>query len=103
MAGPAMIEGGGLGSYSPKEIGPSEVNEKNGVIDLVAKDESEATDFAKKILSYFQGDLVDWKVEDQAQLKDIMPKNRKWSYPIRKIINSNEYLLQGLIAQFANL
>ena len=87
MAGPAMIEGGGLGSYSPKEIGPSEVNEKNGVIDLVAKDESEATDFAKKILSYFQGDLVDWKVEDQAQLKDIMPKNRKWSYPIRNIIN----------------
>ncbi len=87
MAGPAMIEGGGLGSYSPKEIGPSEVNEKNGVIDLVAKDEAEATDFAKKILSYFQGDLVDWKVEDQAKLKDIMPKNRKWSYPIRNIIN----------------
>ena len=87
MAGPAMIEGGGLGSYSPREIGPSEVNEKNGVIDLVAKDESEATDFAKKILSYFQGDLVDWKVEDQTQLKDIMPKNRKWSYPIRNIIN----------------
>ncbi len=87
MAGPAMIEGGGLGSYSPKEIGPSEVNEKNGVIDLVAKDEAEATDFAKKILSYFQGDLVDWKVEDQVQLKDIMPKNRKWSYPIRNIIN----------------
>ena len=87
MAGPAMIEGGGLGSYSPKEIGPSEVNEKNGVIDLVAKDEAEATDLAKKILSYFQGDLVDWKIEDQAQLKDIMPKNRKWSYPIRNIIN----------------
>ena len=87
MAGPAMIEGGGLGSYSPREIGPSEVNEKNGVIDLVAKDEAEATDFAKKILSYFQGDLVDWKVEDQVQLKDIMPKNRKWSYPIRNIIN----------------
>ena len=87
MAGPAMIEGGGLGSYSPKEIGPSEVNEKNGVIDLVAKDEAEATDFAKKILSYFQGDLVDWKVEDQIQLKDVMPKNRKWSYPIRNIIN----------------
>jgi acetyl-CoA carboxylase carboxyltransferase component len=87
MAGPAMIEGGGLGSYSPREIGPSEVNEKNGVIDLVAKDEAEATDFAKKILSYFQGDLVDWEVEDQVQLKDIMPKNRKWSYPIRNIIN----------------
>jgi len=87
MAGPAMIEGGGLGSYSPKEIGPSEVNKKNGVIDLVAKDEAEATDFAKKILSYFQGDLVDWEVEDQTQLKDIMPKNRKWSYPVRNIIN----------------
>ena len=76
MAGPAMIEGGGLGSYSPKEIGPSEVNEKNGVIDLVAKDEAEATDFAKKILSYFQGDLVDWKVEAVSYTHLTLPTKR---------------------------
>ncbi|MFT4998697.1 MAG: acetyl-CoA carboxylase carboxyltransferase component, partial [Flavobacteriales bacterium] len=43
MAGPAMIEGGGLGSFKPTEIGPIDVQSKNGVVDIVAKDEADAT------------------------------------------------------------
>ncbi|MCP4667698.1 MAG: biotin carboxylase, partial [Deltaproteobacteria bacterium] len=35
MAGPAMIEGGGLGDFKPTEIGPIDVQEKNGVVDIV--------------------------------------------------------------------
>ena len=53
MGGPAMIEGGGLGKFHPKEIGPSEVQYKNGVIDILVKDEAEAVAIAKKYLSYF--------------------------------------------------
>ena len=87
MAGPAMIEGGGLGKFSPKEIGPSNIQEKNGVIDFIAEDEKEATKIAKKILSYFQGNESEWKVLDQSQLINIMPKDRRWSYPVRDIIN----------------
>ena len=34
MAGPAMIEGGGLGKVNPKDIGPAEEQEKLGVIRL---------------------------------------------------------------------
>ena len=49
MAGPAMIEGGGLGKFSPKDIGPSNIQEKNGVIDVIAEDEEEATKMAKKM------------------------------------------------------
>ncbi|GIS41019.1 MAG: hypothetical protein Ct9H90mP13_08650 [Pseudomonadota bacterium] len=52
---PAMIEGGGLGKYDPTDIGPSKMHEMNGAIDYLAKDEKEATDIAKKLLSYFQG------------------------------------------------
>ena len=33
MAGPAMIEGGGLGVFRPTEIGPIDVQTKNGVVD----------------------------------------------------------------------
>ncbi len=33
----------------------------------------------------------------------IMPKELPIKKPIKKIITNNEYLLQGLIAQFANL
>jgi acetyl-CoA carboxylase carboxyltransferase component len=55
MAGPAMIEGGGLGSFSPTDIGPIKIQAENGVVDLVADDESHATELAKQCLSYFPG------------------------------------------------
>jgi acetyl-CoA carboxylase carboxyltransferase component len=86
MAGPAMIEGGGLGSFAPSEIGPVEVNRNNGVIDIVAADEIEATVLAKQVLGYFQGPLGNWRAEDQAQLQSIMPDDRRYTYDIRKLI-----------------
>ena len=55
MGGPAMIEGGGLGIFRPEEIGPVEVQEPNGVIDILAEDEADAVRIAKQYLSYFQG------------------------------------------------
>ena len=55
MGGPAMIEGGGLGMFGPEEIGPSDVQSANGVIDILVEDEAEATAVAKKYLAYFQG------------------------------------------------
>ena len=54
MGGPAMIEGGGLGVYEPKEIGPTSVQSANGVIDILVEDEAEAVEVARKYLSYFQ-------------------------------------------------
>ncbi|WP_280277886.1 enoyl-CoA hydratase/isomerase family protein, partial [Nocardia wallacei] len=39
MGGPAMIEGGGLGLYAPEDIGPVEVQRRNGVVHVVAADE----------------------------------------------------------------
>ena len=87
MAGPAMIEGGGLGMFDPKEIGPSESQEKNGVIDYLAADEKEATAIAKKLLSYFQGPREEFSFADQSRLKDIIPEDRRWAYPVREIID----------------
>ena len=44
MAGPAMIEGGGLGRVHPDEVGPVAVQAANGVIDVVVPDEAAAVD-----------------------------------------------------------
>src|SRR4051812_22462897 len=55
MGGPAMIEGGGLGVVAPDEVGPLEMQTKNGVIDVVAADEDEATEVTKRLLGYFAG------------------------------------------------
>src|SRR3954469_6832235 len=43
MGGPAMIAGGGLGQVDPDEVGPLDVQSRNGVVDVVAADEREAT------------------------------------------------------------
>ena len=55
MAGPAMIEGGGLGVVKPTDIGPIATQTANGVVDIRVADEAEAVAVAQKYLSYFQG------------------------------------------------
>lgn len=86
MAGPAMIEGGGLGTFSPRDIGPVDVQERNGVIDIVADDEAHATALAQQLLGYFQGPMRRWSSVDQSPLRDLVPTERRLAYPVRKII-----------------
>ena len=88
MAGPAMIEGGGLGVYQPEEVGPSSVQNHNGVIDILVKDETEATEVAKKYLGYFQGSKSGWSCADQRALRFAVPQNRKQAFNIRELIKT---------------
>lgn len=88
MAGPAMIEGGGLGSFAPEEVGPSSVQGPNGVIDVLVEDEAEAVRVARQYLSYFQGDLVDWQCADQRLLRQAIPENRLRVYDVRALIET---------------
>ncbi len=88
MGGPAMIEGGGLGVYHPKDIGKAADLYMNGVIDILVEDEAEATDVAKKYLSFFQGAITDWDCEDQAALREVIPENRKFAYDVMKVIHA---------------
>ena len=86
MGGPAMVEGGGLGVFKPEEIGPADVMEKNGVIDVLVEDEAEGAVAARKYLSYFQGALKTWACADQRLLRRAVPENRLRAYDIRKLI-----------------
>ncbi|MFZ5654397.1 MAG: carboxyl transferase domain-containing protein [Pseudomonadota bacterium] len=86
MAGPAMIEGGGLGAVAPTAIGPAEVQTRTGVIDVLAEDERHATRLARQLLSYFQGPVADWRCADQRRLWELLPADRRFSYEMRRII-----------------
>ena len=55
MGGPAMIEGGGLGTVAADDVGPLSVQGPNGVVDVEVADEAEATAVAKRLIGYFQG------------------------------------------------
>ena len=87
MGGPAMIEGGGLGSFRPEEIGPASTQAANGVIDVLVDDERAAVAAAKKYLSYFQGSLVLWTCADQRALRAAIPENRLRIYDVRRVID----------------
>ncbi len=88
MGGPAMIEGGGLGVFTPEEIGPMSVQVPSGVVDIAVADEVEAVQIAKKYLSYFQGRLPDWETPDQRAMRRIVPENRLRVYNIRDVIET---------------
>ena len=86
MAGPAMVAGAGLGEVRAEDIGPTSVQKANGVIDLVATDEADATRKARQLLGYFQGPVKDWQEEDQSGLWDLMPRDRRYAYDVRAVI-----------------
>ncbi len=83
MSGPAMIEGGGLGTFAPEQIGPSSVQSRNGVIDILVDDEAAAVAAAKQYLSYFQGATTDWQCADPRALRHVVPENRLRVYDVR--------------------
>ena len=88
LGGPAMIEGGGLGIYTPEEVGPMSFQVPNGVVDILVKDDEEAVDTAKKYLSYFQGSIDHWEAHDQGTLRHIVPENRSEMYDMQDIIET---------------
>jgi acetyl-CoA carboxylase carboxyltransferase component len=88
MGGPAMIEGGGLGAYEPKAIGPVDVQAASGVIDVLVPDEAAAVRAAKQYLSYFRGAVDEWECVDQRTLRHLIPENRLRAYGVRTVVDA---------------
>jgi acetyl-CoA carboxylase carboxyltransferase component len=88
MAGPAMIEGGGLGVVKPTEIGPIATQSENGVVDIRVADEVEAVAVAKKYLSYFQGTTSQFSRHGDEALRELIPEQRTRVYDVRAVINT---------------
>ncbi len=86
MGGPAMIEGGGLGSYEPGAVGPIDVQYANGVVDLRAADEREAVLLARRYLSYFRGPSEPAPLRDATALRELVPEQRKRTYDVRAVV-----------------
>jgi acetyl/propionyl-CoA carboxylase alpha subunit/acetyl-CoA carboxylase carboxyltransferase component len=110
IGGPAMIEGGGLGIFTPEEVGPMDVQVPNGVVDIAVKDEAEAVLVTKKYLAYFQGPVEDWEAPDVRELRFVVPENRLRYYDMRKVVEGiadvdsvleiREHWADGIITAF---
>jgi acetyl-CoA carboxylase carboxyltransferase component len=88
MGGPVMIEGGGLGVFRPEDVGPMDVQTKNGVVDIAVADDQEMVAVAKQYLSYFQGTTSPWEAADQRILRNLIPENRRRVYDVRTVIKN---------------
>jgi acetyl-CoA carboxylase carboxyltransferase component len=86
MAGPAMVEGGGLGVYTPEQIGPSNVQSADGVIDVLVDDDARAVAVALQYLTYFQGRTAASVAADPMLLRDALPANRVRAYDMRGVM-----------------
>jgi len=59
------------------------VQSRNGVIDILVKDEVQAVAVAKQYLSYFQGSVDAWECADPRALRHAIPENRLRVYDVR--------------------
>ena len=87
MGGPAMVEGGGLGVFTPEQIGPSSVQHANGVIDILVDDEAQAVAAAKHYLGFFTGASTTWQAPDALALRAVVPENRLRAYDTRAALH----------------
>jgi methylmalonyl-CoA carboxyltransferase 12S subunit len=88
MGGPAMIEGAGLGKVAAEDIGPLAMQSANGVVDVTAADELQATAAAKRLIAYFQGATPPGEAPDQDRLRDLVPERERRAYAIHPIIET---------------
>ncbi|CAN5462938.1 hypothetical protein BH23ACT9_BH23ACT9_29240 [soil metagenome] len=88
MAGPAMIEGGGLGTVDPDDIGPMAAQTANGVVDVLVEDEVQAADVARRYLAYTQGPIAAPPPHDQTALREAVPENRKRVYDVVALLRT---------------
>ncbi len=85
MGGPAMIAGGGLGDVAAADVGPIEVMEANGVVDVTTDDAVATT---RELIGYFLGRSATWTAPDQTPLRDAVPEGERTAYELLPIVET---------------
>ena len=89
MGGPAMIEGGGLGKVDPDEVGPIEMQARNGVVDVVVADEARGDRGRPSGCSPTSRARPPPGAEpDQARLRELVPERQRRAYAVAPIVET---------------
>lgn len=88
MGGPAMIEGGGLGTFAPEEIGPASVHATNGALDIVVEDEAAGTALARRLVGMLTGHSAETAEPAGGDLRQLMPRDRRTVFDVRAAISA---------------
>ncbi len=94
-AGPAVVAQTMKEVVTKEELGSAEIHGRNGMVDNVAEDETDALRMAQKFLSYLPGhcgeappyfDVGDQENRREEKLLTIIPRLRRRAYKMRKLI-----------------
>ena len=89
MGGPPLVEAALGIKMTPDELGPAELHESVGGVDLMVGTEAEAIEAAGRYLRYFLGDLDQYEESPQAaRIRSIVPSNRRRAYDMRKVLRA---------------
>ncbi len=96
IGGPALVERALGEKRSKQELGGAKIHSRSGVVDNVARDESDAIAQMRRFLSYLptnvlslppvREDLADDPERRDEVLLEIVPRDRRKVYPMRKIV-----------------
>lgn len=92
MAGPAMVAGGGLGEFTPDQLGPVEGHATTGAVDVVVEDEAEATATARRLVALLTGtttaDGIDADREESVgeRLRHVVPLDRRRAHDADELL-----------------
>ena len=86
LAGPPLVEAAMGVRLTPEEIGPASAHVASGVIDLLAEDDADAIDLAKRYLAYFGPPAAPGEAPDPLPLRTMVPENPRRAYDVRKVI-----------------
>ena len=93
--GPVLVERALGQKISKEELGSAKVHEGSGVVDNIAEDEDDAWRQIRKFLSYLPAnvwqrppafDLGDLRNREEEELLEIIPRNRRRAYKIRRLV-----------------
>lgn len=86
MAGPPLVEAALGMRLTPEELGPAEMHEQSGAIDVLVDDEAGAIEVAREYLRYFRPPGEPGEAPDTSRLRDLVPENPRRAYDVRKVI-----------------
>ena len=98
IGGPALVERALGEKLTKQELGGAKIHARSGVVDNVAKDEHDAIEQMRRFLSYLPTNVLslppceespsDDPERREEALLDIIPRNRRQVYAMRKIANA---------------
>jgi len=88
LSGPPLVLSATGEDLRPEELGPMELHDKIGTVELVVEDEDAALSATRRYLSYFSrvAPVEPPVALDQEPLRTMVPENPRRAYDVRKVV-----------------